>query len=123
MVLSIAINNAVQFKQLAFQYYDNPSCVKLDEFENDVKIFNIVASTIEKYVNVHNVSERLLLNRIIITHNMFGPFAVPGLFWKVDHRYWVVLKTFLQFLNLIPEYSTFNDIATDTELLTLLKTI
>lgn len=123
MILSLAINNDNQFKQLAFQYYDNPSCVNLDEFDSDVKMFNTVANSIEKYVNKHNIPERLLLNRVIITHNMFGSFTVPGLFWKVDKQYWPVLKTLLLFLNLIPEYSPFNDVQTDSELLAILQTV
>ena len=123
MILSSAINNDNQFKQLAFQYYDNPSCVNIEEFDNDVRMFNTVANTIEKYIKQHKVPERLLLNRIIITHNMFGSFTVPGLFWKVDQQYWPILKTCLEFLKLIPEYSSFNDIQTDPQLMTILQSI
>lgn len=124
MLNSLAINNDKQFKQLAFQYYDNPSCVSFEEFEDDVRIFATVANTIEKYVQQKDkVPERLLLNRIIITHNMFGTFTVDGLFWKVDQQYWPILKTCLLFLKLIPEYSPFNDVQDDPQLMKVLQTI
>lgn len=123
LVLSLAINNDRQFRQLAFQYYNNPSCVSIEEFDNDVKMFNTVANTIEKYVTQHKYTERLVLNRIIITHNMFGMFTCDGLFWKVDQQYWPTLKTYLEFLRLIPEYSPYNDITNDPQLMTILQTI
>ena len=118
------INNDKQFKQLAFQYYDNVSCVSLDEFELDLKMFNHTAQTIDKYVkDSTKIPERMLLNRIIIIHNMFGRFTVPGLFWKTDQKYWSVLKTYLNYLHYIPENSEWNDIPDDDNLTKILQTV
>ena len=118
------INNDKQFKQLAFQYYDNVSCVSLDEFELDLKMFNQTAQTIDKYVkDSTKIPERMLLNRIIIIHNMFGRFTVPGLFWKTDQKYWSVLKKYLNYLHYIPEDSEWNDIPDDDNLTKILQTV
>lgn len=124
MLQSINITNDKRFKQLAFQYYNNPCCVNFEEFESDIRIFGTVASTLNKYATKSGtISERLLLNRIIIAHNLFGQFAVDGLFWKVDKNYWTILKTYLDFLKLIPEYSQYNDIECDEELMKILQSL
>lgn len=116
------VNNDKQFKQLAFQYYDNPRCIAFDEFESDLKLFASAASAIEKYVmGSDKINERLLLNRIIIVHNMFGQFTVPGLFYKVSANCFGVLKTCLVFLRYLPNDNTYKDIAIDDKLLKLLR--
>lgn len=95
----IPIGNDKQFKQLAFQYYENPSCISFAEFENDVRMFTMVASTIEKFANnSKSVNCRQLLNRMIIIHNNFGKFTSSGLMWKTKRDYWKILYTFLYFL-------------------------
>jgi len=46
----------------------------------------------------------LILNHIILLYNVFGTEATTRmLFYKVDHRDYDILKTFLLYLNLMPE--------------------
>ena len=47
------------------------------------------------------------------------------MFYKIEKEYWSLIKTFLLFLNRIPEYpkSGLDDIVTDEKCLAILKTI
>ena len=50
------------------------------------------------------MKERLLLNHIIIFYNVFPPAAATRiLFFKIEEKFWPILKPFLFYLNLIPE--------------------
>ena len=50
------------------------------------------------------LKHHLILNHLIICFNVFGEGTVPLLFFKIEKEYWSILKTFLVFLNRIPEY-------------------
>ena len=101
------IKSEQDFKRFAEGYYDNPQCFAFTEFEQDLKRFSHVAKLIEKYNIGTGSQERLILNNIIIIHNLFGRFTVNGLFYKTDRSKWVVLKTFLGFLKYIPVESVY----------------
>ena len=46
----------------------------------------------------------MLLNHIIVLNNLFGAEASSTLlFFKTEQEYWPVLKSFLEFLNIMPE--------------------
>ena len=100
----VQICNDKQFKQIAFQYYDNPQCFSYREFELDLRMFNQLSVLLNRFANKDkNVSLRMILNRIIIIHNIFGKFTCYGLFYKVPSNHWTFLKTLLVFLSFIPE--------------------
>ena len=45
---------------------------------------------------------RLVLNHIIVLTNVFGNEAAATLLlFKIERKYWSILKTFLQYLNII----------------------
>ena len=52
--------------------YDNPQCVDLDEFEDDVKIPKYIKRLINRYASVGELKERLILNHIILFYNVFN---------------------------------------------------
>ena len=57
-----------------------------------------------RYKITKSVKERLILNHIILLNNVFGPEATARiLFYKIDHRDYDVLKTFLMYLNILPD--------------------
>ena len=79
-----------------------------------------------------NLKERLILNHIILLNNVFGPVPTARiLFYKTDERDYDILKTFLSYLNIMPEvihgirgadiYST--DIPIDTNVAEILRKI
>ena len=88
----------------AIQHYHNPSCEGMSEFKDDMKRFKYVKRLFRKYKDTGILKERLLLNHIIVLYNLFGAEASSTLlFFKTEQEYWPVLKSFLEFLNIMPE--------------------
>ena len=44
------------------------------------------------------------MNHLIILFNVFHAAAVPLLFYNLEEELWPIVKSFLVFLNRIPEY-------------------
>lgn len=92
------------FFMYAIKHYDNPACKGLSEFNEDMKRFKYLKRLLGRYHAGKGLKDRLILNHIIVINNLFGPEAsVKMLFYKVDKKHWSSLKTFLVFLNLMPE--------------------
>tara|TARA_B100000579_G_scaffold400792_1_gene382746 strand:- start:70 stop:435 length:366 start_codon:yes stop_codon:yes gene_type:complete len=88
----------------AAKHYDNPSCVGQAEFLDDMKRFKYIKRLFRKYTATGDLRTRLIINHIIILTNVFGvDAATTMLFFKVEKEYWPLLKTFLVFLNFMPE--------------------
>ena len=88
----------------AIKHYQNPSCQGMEEFYDDMKRFKYVKRLFRKYKETGELKERLLLNHIIVLNNLFGAEAASTLlFFKIEAEYWSALKSFLEFLNLMPE--------------------
>lgn len=102
MVSNVTPKNALLF---AMQSYDNPQCLSTEEFAEDYKRFKYVKRLCRRYVTTGRLSERLMLNHLILLSNVFGTAAtVTLLFVKCeDDKSCRVLKTFLYYLNLLPE--------------------
>jgi len=45
----------------------------------------------------------LILNHIIVLHNIFGVVTIELLFFKIDKQYWNTLASFLVYLGLMPQ--------------------
>ena len=84
--------------------YDNPQCVDIDEFEDDVKIPKYIKRLINRYSSVGELKERLILNHIILFYNVFEQEAATRiLFFRLDSQDYSILKTFLTYLNYMPD--------------------
>ena len=84
--------------------YYNPQCVDLDEFEDDIKIPKYIKRLINRYSSMGELKERLILNHIILFYNVFEREAATRiLFFKMDRDDYTILKTFLVYLNFMPE--------------------
>ena len=95
----ITNENVIMF---AIKHYDNPQCEGEKEFYDDMKRFKYIKRLLRKYRDTNILKERLLLNHIIILHNLFGAEAcVTLLLFKIQREYWGTLKSFLLFLNII----------------------
>ena len=44
------------------------------------------------------------MNHFIILYNIFGEATTPMLFFKIEKDLWSPMKTFVVFLNKLPEY-------------------
>lgn len=95
--------NELSFDLLAVQHYDKPSTLK-SEIETDLKRVKYIKRLIRKYKASGELKERLILNHIIILANVFGvEFTVKMLFFKLDITCYPILKTFLVYLNYMPD--------------------
>ena len=84
--------------------YENSQSVDMEEFEDDMKRVKYIKRLINRYLSGGELKERLLLNHIISFYNVFGIEAATRiLFFKVDESDYSVLKTFLTYLNVMPE--------------------
>jgi hypothetical protein len=79
----------------------------MSEFESDIKRTKYLKRLFRRYKATGSLKERLILNHIILLNNVFGQEATARiLFYKIDERDYDVLKTFLSYLNIMPEYVT-----------------
>ena len=88
----------------AMKEYSNPQCIEIEEFNDDLKKVKYIKRLFNQYVSEGILKERLLLNHIIIFYNVFPPKAATRiLFFKIEEKFWPILKTFLFYLKLMPE--------------------
>ena len=88
----------------AIKHYENPLSSTMEEFEEDLKRFKYIKRLLKKYVVSGELKHHLILNHMIICFNVFNEGAIPLLFYKIDKEYWSLIKTFLLFLNRIPDF-------------------
>jgi len=96
--------NEKNFLLYAMKEYNNPQCTEVDEFNDDLKKIIYIKRLLYQYVSEVVLKERLLLNHIIIFYNVFPPAAATRiLFFKIEEKFWPILKPFLFYLKLMPE--------------------
>ena len=90
------------FILVAAQHYNNPQCQSTEEFYNDLNRIKYIKRLLNRYLATGEISERLLLNHIIVFYNVFGVIpATKLLAVKLEYKYWSIIKTFLVFLKYI----------------------
>jgi hypothetical protein len=109
----------------AIKFYDNPQAVTKDDFEDDLKRIKYVKRLLKRYKNTGVLKTHLILNHLTVLFNVFDDAAVPLLFFNLERELWPYIKSFLVFLNRIPEYpkTEINDIEEDIECLKELQSI
>ena len=96
MFKEITKDNWLLFAQ---QNYDNPTLEKEEEFYDDIKRFKYLKRLFRKYEITGYIKIRLILNHLIVLQNVFGVEAsVSLLLFKIDDRYWPILKTCFVYL-------------------------
>lgn len=92
------------FMMFAMKAYQNPHCLDIDEFHDDLKKTKYIKRLFNRYQSSGELKERLIINHIMVLYNMFGlDAATKILFYKIDEQFWPELKTFLVYLNYMPE--------------------
>lgn len=95
--------NEDNFVMYAMKHYNSPQCI-MSEFEGDIKRTKYLKRLFRRYKVTKSLKERLILNHIILLNNVFGPEVTARiLFYKIDERDYDILKTFLEYLNIMPE--------------------
>ena len=86
----------------AAKHYSNPKFSDIDDFHEDLKRFKYIKRLLNRYIETDELSERLILNHLIVIFNMFGIEAALNILdLKLENRHWPVIKPFLIFLNYI----------------------
>ena len=95
--------NDENFMIYAMKCYASPHCV-MSEFEGDIKRTKYLKRLFRRYKVTKTLKERLILNHIILLNNVFGPEVTARiLFYRIDERDYDILKTFLLYLNIMPD--------------------
>lgn len=94
--------NDDNFLMYAVKCYISPHCI-MSEFDGDLKRTKYLKRLFRRYKITKVLKERLILNHIILLNNVFGIEATSRiLFYKTDERDYDILKTFLAYLNILP---------------------
>ena len=77
----------------------------MSEFEGDIKRTKYLKRLFRRYKVTKILKERLILNHIILLNNVFGTEATARiLFYKIEEHDHDILKTFLAYLNIMPDF-------------------
>jgi hypothetical protein len=107
----------------AAKHYYKPKVIDAEEFYDDLKRFMYLKRLFNRYDKSGELSERLILNHLIVIFNVFGVKpALKMLEYQVDKKYWHVLKPFLIFLKHIHN-NQYTDIGMDKEVIDRLRKI
>ena len=117
--------NESNYMLFAIKFYDNPQAVTKDDFESDLKRIRYIKRLLKRYKNTGELKIHLILNHLIILFNVFHEAAVPLLFYNLEEDLWPSIKSFLVFLDRIPEYpkTKINEIDVDQECLSKLQSV
>jgi hypothetical protein len=107
--------NEDNFLLFAIKNYENPQAVTKEDFEKDLNHFKYIKRLLKRYKKSGELKTHLILNHFIILYNIFGEATTPMLFFKIEKELWCSLKSFIIFLNRLPEYpkSGIHDIQVD----------
>ena len=112
------------FELYAAKHYRNLSCISTEEFYEDVARFKYVLRVLRRYRQSGIVQERLILNHIIVIYNVFEIFAANKMmFFKIDEDLWPSLKSFLIYLNYLPENNQYSGVTVDLHIARKLQTL
>ena len=96
--------NESNFQLFAIKNYENPQAVTVDDFHKDLNHFKYIKRLLKRYRNTGELKTHLIINHFIVLYNIFGEAATPMLFHKIEKELWPVMKTFVLFLNKLPDY-------------------
>ena len=96
--------NDDNFLMYAMREYSNMQCTDIEEFYDDLKKIKYIKRLFNVYKNNGQLKERLILNHFIIFYNVFTVQAGTRiLFYKIEKDFWPMLKTFLIYLDRMPD--------------------
>ena len=96
--------NDDNFLMYAMREYSNMQCTDIEEFYDHLKKIKYIKRLFNVYKNNGQLKERLILNHFIIFYNVFTVQAGTRiLFYKIEKDFWPMLKTFLIYLDRMPD--------------------
>ena len=96
--------NEKNYLHFAMKYYDNRQCTSIEEFNEDLIKINYVKRLFNRFLDTRELRTILILNHLIVIYNVFeNEAATRMLFFRVEKKFYSILKPFLIFLNRLPE--------------------
>lgn len=96
--------NEDNFFLFAIKNYQNPQAVTKEDFEKDLNHFKYIKRLLKRYKKNGELKTHLLINHFIVLYNIFGEATTPMLFFKLEREHWSQVKTFIVFLNRLPQF-------------------
>jgi hypothetical protein len=107
----------------AAKNYYNPKCIDAEEFYEDFNRIKYIKKLLKKYEQSGVLSERLILNHIIVFFNVFGiEPSLRMLEYKLEENYWPVVKPFLILLRYITN-EQYTNVEMDKNVIDILRQI
>lgn len=119
--MSILLPTEKNIKTYAVEHYVNKACLTADEFWDDFNRIKYIKRLLGRYVKDGEIKERLVLNHLISFYNVFDIQAANRMmFLKVTEECLPSLKTFLVYLNYLPQ-GWYTNIPLDEKLINILR--
>ena len=97
--------NENNYMLFAIKFYNNPHAVTKEDFEDDLKRIKYIKRLLKRYKNTGVLKTHLILNHLTVLFNVFDDAATPLLFYNLEEDLWPAIKSFIIFLNRVPEYT------------------
>ena len=96
--------NEKNYVHFAMKYYDNLQCTSIEEFNEDLNKIKYVKRLFNRFLETGELRTNLILNHLIVIYNVFeNEAATRMLFFRVERRFYSILKPFLLFMNRLPK--------------------
>ena len=96
--------NEKNYLHFAMKYYDNRQCTSVEEFNEDLNKIKYVKRLFNRFLETGELRTNLILNHLIVVYNVFeNEAATRMLFFRVEKKFYSILKPFLILLNRLPE--------------------
>ena len=96
--------NEKNYLHFAMKYYDNRQCTSIEEFNEDLNKIKYVKRLFNRFLDTGELRTNLILNHLIVIYNVFeNEAATRMLFFRVEKKFYSILKPFLIFLNRLPD--------------------
>ena len=96
--------NEKNYLHFAMKYYDNRQCTSIEEFNEDLNKIKYVKRLFNRFLDTGELRIHLIMNHLIVIYNVFeNEAATRMLFFRVEKRFYSILKPFLIFMNRLPK--------------------
>jgi hypothetical protein len=96
--------NEKNYVHFAMKYYVNIQCTSIDEFNEDLNKIKYVKRLFNRFLETGELRINLIMNHLIVIYNVFETEAATRmLFFRVEKKFYSILKPFLLFMEKLPE--------------------
>jgi len=90
------------FPLLAAKCYEDPNCIDVLEFQQDVDRIKYIKRLFRRYEDNGDLKERLILNHLVVLYNVFEPQSLTRMLALKLNEHLHILKPFLLYLGYWP---------------------